>query len=123
MLFLNAAHESEIHTMQVKVARERADRIILLNKLLSYEKKNNKESISNKSSQLINNKVDNPFNISSIEESNKILSSMLSRKSSLPTVSSGKVPPVPTLSSLTNSNSTSVSKKKKTISSTVKLSS
>lgn len=154
IVFLNAAYENEVQNMQIKLAREKADRNILLKRLLTHEKtstsndgslkynisnnnntnspsSNNKNNSINSTHNNINhNNVNNNNNnnnnhnnfvnsnnnsslsssISSIEENNKILSSMLSKKHSISNTNSGKVPPVPTLSSL------NVSGKKKKIS-------
>lgn len=114
MLFLNAAYESEIHTTQLKLARERADRNILLHKLMAFEKISPIESTLNKLNSTVGSNNVNSSNVSAIEESNKILSSMLSKKNSAHHSNSGKVPPVPTLASLTTSTATG--KKKRTTS-------
>lgn len=112
MVFLNAAYENEVHSMQIKLARERADRNILLKKLSSYEKCSINDTYKFSTSGNNNNTSSSCTAVSSIEENNKILSSMLSKKHSVSsTSSSGKVPPVPTLASL---NVSSGKKKKST---------
>ena len=94
MVFLNAAYENEVHNMQIKLAGEKSDRNILLRKLLAYEKSPLNDTLHKVTTSGNNN---NSIVVSSIEENNKILSSMLSKKQNVSSTS-GKVPPVPTLS-------------------------